>query len=609
MARASDTLASAVYPSALIQPYSIGRLRFARVYDKARRIRISGCLFLVGFLLWTTSFISFAVQLYAPDGMPFVFGAPAPVGVALNMLALLPTDVSTLRFSIACTVLVCAALTCVVLVHATHVSAGETILIGEWRCSGHASALACASAALFLYGVSALCSCAAFGLIPLLRTSPEAPRFLSRQWSALVAQQRSGFIEWAGPRWSRACKWMGVLSLPTFWLARAEYYRVKAPTAYRRFWQLFRVFWLGMGLVLCVSASLLVCDEPARIADANVIGMLVWMGTSLGVSAVLTPRNRRRFLYYLQQLLMGHVRSVSSAALIASIISGRDSTERLVERAQKSFVVIRAEHIYEEDLAASGLSGERVGPAKPDDLLRATSADEMRSRTELAPLGSCSGFFSHSWRDEEELPGAKYAALCAWAHDYRLAHDGASPTVWIDKACILQSNVSEELACLPIFLAGCQQLLVCAGPTYSSRLWCVMELFVFLLMGGTQERISVLPLVADFGSTTELSATNDARAHEVLLHQFSHFDARSARCFRPDDYEHLLSVIEASFGSIGHFNSEIRRTFSSPGTSAMSAIKSVADGVSTLVGVRSSPKVVRVLKPARVLPLTTGTGK
>ena len=48
-----------------------------------------------------------------------------------------------------------------------------------------------------------------------------------------------------------------------------------------------------------------------------------------------------------------------------------------------------------------------------------------------------------------------------------------------DKACIDQGNIQQSLACLPVFLAGCQTLLVVAGATYCSRLWCVMELFTF----------------------------------------------------------------------------------------------------------------------------------
>ena len=60
-----------------------------------------------------------------------------------------------------------------------------------------------------------------------------------------------------------------------------------------------------------------------------------------------------------------------------------------------------------------------------------------------------------------------------------LGKSRASPLVPQDKACIDQDNIQQSLACLPVFLAGCQTLLVVAGPTYCSRLWCVMELFTF----------------------------------------------------------------------------------------------------------------------------------
>ena len=49
-----------------------------------------------------------------------------------------------------------------------------------------------------------------------------------------------------------------------------------------------------------------------------------------------------------------------------------------------------------------------------------------------------------------------------------------------DKACIDQNSIQQSLACLPVFLAGCQTLLVVAGSNYCSRLWCVMELFTFV---------------------------------------------------------------------------------------------------------------------------------
>ena len=80
--------------------------------------------------------------------------------------------------------------------------------------------------------------------------------------------------------------------------------------------------------------------------------------------------------------------------------------------------------------------------------------------------------------------------------------------------------------CLPIFLAGCQTLLIVAGPTYCSRLWCVMEIFTFMRMGGTRERIEV-------NTITHKDHTNPAAAKKELKKQFATFDAAKAECFLP----------------------------------------------------------------------------
>ena len=122
-------------------------------------------------------------------------------------------------------------------------------------------------------------------------------------------------------------------------------------------------------------------------------------------------------------------------------------------------------------------------------------------------MGEVTAFLSHSWSDEKEAPGAKHALVALWA-EQRQELTGKEPTLWLvalaqsapfpshtrarqdntrasprlapqDKACIDQNNIEQSLACLPVFLAGCQTLLVVAGPTYCSRLWCVMELFTF----------------------------------------------------------------------------------------------------------------------------------
>jgi len=108
---------------------------------------------------------------------------------------------------------------------------------------------------------------------------------------------------------------------------------------------------------------------------------------------------------------------------------------------------------------------EEEAQRRPSSLLERLTS-HWRSEPRL--MGQCDAFISHSWSDP---PGPKWAALSAWAEAFEEEH-GRLPTVWLDKLCIDQRNVQEALACLPIFLAGCDRLLVLAGPTYSSRLWC-----------------------------------------------------------------------------------------------------------------------------------------
>ena len=108
--------------------------------------------------------------------------------------------------------------------------------------------------------------------------------------------------------------------------------------------------------------------------------------------------------------------------------------------------------------------------------------------------------------------------------------------------------------CLPIFLAGCQTLLIVAGPTYCSRLWCVMEIFTFMRMGGTRERIEVKMIM-------HKDHTNPAAAKKELKKQFATFDAAKAECFLPKDKHRLLAVVEAGFGDFEEFNVKVRTAF------------------------------------------------
>ena len=108
-----------------------------------------------------------------------------------------------------------------------------------------------------------------------------------------------------------------------------------------------------------------------------------------------------------------------------------------------------------------------------------------------------------------------------------------------------QTDIGANLACLPLFLSGCRKLVVLAGESYTSRLWCVMELFAFVHMGGELGDVEVLEAHAPGGA-------------QRVADSFANFDASNANCYDPQDKAHMLRVIEAAFGDMQSFNENIR---------------------------------------------------
>ena len=96
-------------------------------------------------------------------------------------------------------------------------------------------------------------------------------------------------------------------------------------------------------------------------------------------------------------------------------------------------------------------------------------------------------------------------------------------------------------------------LLVVAGDTYTSRLWCVMECFVYLQMhdqvrpGLTRDDMLVIPI----GKRGE--------SVDAVVASFSSFRGENAQCFKREDREKMLAIIEASFGDFVLFDSTVRK--------------------------------------------------
>ena len=94
-----------------------------------------------------------------------------------------------------------------------------------------------------------------------------------------------------------------------------------------------------------------------------------------------------------------------------------------------------------------------------------------------------------------------------------------------------------------------------------------MEIFTFMRMGGAMERIE-LKLIAKQdhqpGSpqrpTLAAQAAQKA-ARKQLTEQLAAFDAGKAECFKQEDRQRLLAVIEAGFGNFDDFNRGVREVF------------------------------------------------
>jgi hypothetical protein len=244
----------------------------------------------------------------------------------------------------------------------------------------------------------------------------------------------------------------------------------------------------------------------------------------------MTPYNRGRVVYLLGRVLLGDAaEGAQSAALIASMLP----------HGRTPFLNIRA--------ALSKFRALPFDKLTVDDLTSSTDSNLYR-KTSPAELGSVTAFMSHSWSDAA-IP--KFAMLSEWAHGHH------EPNLWLDKACVDQNNITEDLLNLPVFLASCQELLVLAGPSYCGRLWCVLELYTFVMV---RPRLGGLVIKTIEDAASPLDVGN--RQGEVRR-RFGTFDAAKASCYLEEDRHNLLAVIEAGYGSIPAFNQKMLRIIAS----------------------------------------------
>ena len=347
---------------------------------------------------------------------------------------------------------------------------------------------------LVIYGVAAVC-CA----VSLVCAALIAARVKKRQeaeWKAVQYVMVVGFVSVAAVVGSAA--------------------RLPPRAALRR-------TWVCLGVAYFAAALIFLYISVTRVNPGMKPGsrehQFWWLATAelFVLGAVSSwPSFRQR----VHAALLARGGQISSAASVAALL-GRNDIDHVKAEAQRKFYGVELSQVRLEDMQQS----------TPDPALFA--------RARHARFDEIDWFISHSWHDS---PEAKYSALQAARSTFVASHS-REPIVWMDKFCIDQTSISDSLMCLPVFLAGCKQLYLFCGPTFLERLWCLLEIFVYLEMGGRVEDVTLV-----------LAPPDDAYFEE----RFARFDVSHATCFDPVERDRLLATIEAGFGGLDQFNASLK---------------------------------------------------
>lgn len=258
-----------------------------------------------------------------------------------------------------------------------------------------------------------------------------------------------------------------------------------------------------MGLLVYVEAAL---NDATLLSLTIVEGLVVISMFSIGA--------RKRFLQKAQCYWMSQTGEAAAAATISNLLCGREVPE-VLSAARSTFKYVSADKVLLKDIMVNC----------PDP--------ELGKLAKKGTLGYVDAFISHSWHDD---PSQKWVVLQQWREDFK-AQNGREPRLWMDNYCIDQDHIENSLACLPVCLAGVSKLVILAGETYLQRLWCLMEIFVFLEMGGDPSKLEVHMFLNS-------ASTSAYKSKQELLTAIKRFDARNAESSTAADTARLQKVIE-----------------------------------------------------------------
>lgn len=243
----------------------------------------------------------------------------------------------------------------------------------------------------------------------------------------------------------------------------------------------------------------------------------------------LVAERRRRLIF---EAMKEAARATSGPSLmLAALFEGADPEEILSEAVQRFRAVAWTDLRQRPDIILEGDTLDIIGEGAAD----------LYSLSATCALGECDFFWSHSWRDDREL---KWKIISDFCEEFQRS-EGRLARLWLDKVCIDQVQIARDLQCLPVFLAGCNQLLITSGTTYTSRLWCVVELFVHfsVRMEDTARHAPRILFVAE----------ND-QERAAIMRSWLRFSSLSCQCFNPADKIRILNVIDSFPGGAYAFN-------------------------------------------------------
>ena len=281
-------------------------------------------------------------------------------------------------------------------------------------------------------------------------------------------------------------------------------------------------------------------DELAMSLTMNMLVLLI--------ALLLGPTARRCLRLFLIRL--NGSPKAQSASVISAFIASNSTGPKLSAKDMREF-------------ALKNLRGLKFDQLRPEDLQHARQHTGRDEGDMLAlhsfpcrHLDEIDAFVSHAWGDDFEQ---RYVALRAWATRFEMEH-GRCPVIWLDKACINQASIEDSIKCLPIFLAHSERLVVLGGPLWPTRLWCIIELFCFLRVGGDAKAIVFLPLRGrkDSIHRTANEECQAAKEESDMRNSLQEFEVRNAQCFDADRAV-LLRAIESGYGTLDHFDIDIMK--------------------------------------------------